>query len=72
VHFAVTLAGCSTLEETMSVFEQEKQRFFKPHARQEPRAEVKPEVPLYWFPRFQEWLSLDAAEYRIKRELVTA
>jgi hypothetical protein len=24
----------------------------------------RPKAPSYWFPRFQEWLTLDAAEYR--------
>jgi hypothetical protein len=25
---------------------------------------ARPKAPSYWFPKFQEWMTLDAAEYR--------
>ncbi len=50
------------------MFDKARAEFFKTHTRQTPREEVKPEVPRYWFPRFQEWLSLDEAAYRKAKE----
>jgi hypothetical protein len=55
---------CSTLEaNTMSVFEQEKQKFFSSNTRKEER-HTGPEAPKYWNVKYQEWLSLDEATYR--------
>lgn len=51
------------------MFDKARAEFFgTTHARQEPRPEIKPEVPVYWMPRYQEWLSLDAAQFRAQQE----
>ena len=47
-----------------NMFDKAHAEFFGTTARQTPREDSKPEVPLYWYPKYQEWLSLDAAKYR--------
>lgn len=41
--------------------------FFKPSCRQTMRPE--PAVPRYWYPRYQQWLSLDELAYLKQMEV---
>jgi hypothetical protein len=49
---------------TMSVFEQEKLKFFSSTKTRKEDRHTGPEAPKYWNVKYQEWLSLDEATYR--------
>lgn len=48
----------------MSVFEQEKLKFFSSTKTRKEDRHTGPEAPKYWNVKYQEWLSLDEATYR--------